>query len=128
VAVQGVECVGLLPDATNVYKLFPFNHFNSNNLCYLMPGGDGGGWAYPSRAFLSPYLSKSDSGSCRARMCVPILDLSHMPVAATCQSRYALACAPPGKISAGSGLGALLLWSATFVLARSLSEQLGRLT
>jgi drug/metabolite transporter (DMT)-like permease len=34
----------------------------------------------------------------------------------------------PGNLSTGSGLGAILLWSATFALARSLSEQVGPLT
>ena len=32
------------------------------------------------------------------------------------------------KLSTGSGLAAILLWSATFALARSLSEQVGALT
>jgi len=34
----------------------------------------------------------------------------------------------PGTLSTGSGLGAILLWSATFAVARSLSEQVGPLT
>lgn len=33
-----------------------------------------------------------------------------------------------GNLSTGGGLGAILLWSATFALARSLSEQIGPLT
>ncbi|MCX6902400.1 MAG: EamA family transporter [Verrucomicrobia bacterium] len=33
-----------------------------------------------------------------------------------------------GNLSTGGGLGAILLWSATFALARSLSEQVGPLT
>jgi drug/metabolite transporter (DMT)-like permease len=33
-----------------------------------------------------------------------------------------------GNLSTGSGLGAILLWSATFAFARSLSEQVGALT
>ena len=34
----------------------------------------------------------------------------------------------PGNLSTGGGLGAILLWSATFAFARSLSEQVGPLT
>ncbi len=34
----------------------------------------------------------------------------------------------PLDLSTGSGLGAILLWSATFAFARSLSEQVGPLT
>lgn len=33
-----------------------------------------------------------------------------------------------GNLSTGSGLGAILLWSATFAFARSLSEKVGPLT
>ena len=32
------------------------------------------------------------------------------------------------RLATGGGLGAILLWSATFAVARSLSEQIGPLT
>lgn len=59
------------------------------------------------------------------------LTTNNIPVAPPTQTGYTAPVQPKiGNISlsTGSGLGAILLWSATFAFARSLSEQVGPLT